>query len=266
MRKTFGFIVLGFMLTSLFSCSVVRRDKLHPEWKAQFDSLGVHGGIVIFDEGKRTMHVYNPGRIDSAFLPASTFKIPNSLISLQVGAVADTSEVVPWDSVDRVFKAWNRDHNMASALPVSALWFYQEMARRVGAETMRSYLDTLRYGNRDTTDIDMFWLNNTLKITPREQITFLEKVYHERVPFEKRHIDAVKKMLILKKTDSYTLMGKTGWGDIVEPNIGWLVGWLETKENVYHYALNIDIVDSKDRYARRKIVDNVFKEMGVISE
>lgn len=254
------------MLMSLFSCQVIRRDVLHPEWKAQFDSLGVHGGIVIFDEGAKVMHVYNPGRIDSAFMPASTFKIPNSLIALQTGAVADIHEVIPWDSVDRGFEAWNKDHNMATALPVSALWFYQEVARRIGAPTMRAYLDTLRYGNRDTTDIDMFWLNNSMKITPREQVSFLEKVYHGRVPFDQEYIDTVKRLLILEKNEAYTLMGKTGWGTLRDPDVGWLVGWLEKGENVYHYAANIDIHKNEDRYARRKVVEHIFKELGVISE
>lgn len=266
MRGFLFILVLGLLLAALDSCQALRRDVLHPEWKAQFDSLDIRGGMVIFDEAGATMHVYNPGRVDSAFLPASTFKIPNSLIALQTGAVADTSEIIPWDSVERSIEVWNKDHNMASALPTSTVWFYQELARRIGKENMRNYLDTLRYGNRDTSDIDMFWLNNSLKITPREQIVFLERFYHNRLPFEQRHIDAVKKLLILEKKEGYVLRGKTGWGTSVDPDIGWLVGYLEKGEKVYYYAANIDIINPKDIEARKTIVKNIFKEMGVIPQ
>ncbi|MEO0895093.1 MAG: class D beta-lactamase [Bacteroidota bacterium] len=264
MRLPILFVIAICLLSTFFSCSVIRRDSLHPEWQAEFDSLGVRGGIIVFDESGKEMHIHNPGRMDSAFMPASTFKIPNSLIALQTGAVKDTSEIVKWDSVVRFFPPWNQDHNMASALPVSAVWFYQEMARRIGRDSMKHYLDLIRYGNRDTTDIDMFWLNNSLQITAREQIYFLEKVYHEQLPFKKEHIRAVKKLLFLEKGDDYVLRGKTGWGTEVDPDIGWLVGWLEKGEDIYYFACNIDIIDDKDVSARKKIVRRILGRMGLM--
>jgi len=264
MRKVLLSITIVGILGSLVSCGVIRRDRLHPEWEMAFDSLGVKGGIIIYDQTNKEMHVFNPGRMDSAFMPASTFKIPNSLISLQTKAVADTSEIIKWDSVERFVPAWNQDLNMARALPISALWFYQECARRVGKDSMRHYLDLFNYGNRDTTDIDMFWLNNKLKITAREQIAFLEKLYGEQLPFRPEDMKAVKKLLLLEKGENYKLRGKTGWGTERKPDIGWLVGWLEHEDDVYFYACNLDIIENEDRYARKRVVRNIFKDWGLM--
>ena len=84
--------------------------------------------------------------MELGFLPASTFKVFNSLVALQTGAVADEHTIILWDSVERR-PEWNVDMDMATAIERSCVPWYQEVARRAGAERMQHWLDTVHYGN-----------------------------------------------------------------------------------------------------------------------
>ncbi len=65
----------------------------------------------------------------------------------------------------------------------SVVWFYQEVARRIGAERMQAHLDALGYGNRDISGgIDKFWLTGGLRISPHEQIDFPAAAPRRRAP------------------------------------------------------------------------------------
>ncbi|MEL6625457.1 MAG: class D beta-lactamase [Bacteroidota bacterium] len=257
-------IIMGAI--TLFSCNSIRRDVPHPEWKAVFDTLNVTGSIIVQDYQDGIVHVYNPDRIDRAFSPASTFKIPHSLIALQTGAVKDTAEIIPWDSVSRFMPTWNRDHSMRTALPQSVVWFYQETARRIGQDSLRAYMEMFRYGNRDTSGrVDRFWLTGGLRITSREQIDFLRKLYFELLPVDVTHQRMVKDLLLLEKGDDYAWYGKTGWDTSKrEKQKGWIVGWVEKGEKVYFYATHIDIKEREDAAKRTQVTRRVLEELGLI--
>ncbi|MEO1448863.1 MAG: penicillin-binding transpeptidase domain-containing protein, partial [Bacteroidota bacterium] len=197
-----------------------------PAWETHFSQRAVDGCFVLQKLGSPTRKVWNIPRSERPYPPASTFKIPNSLFTLQAGAMPDAETYLPWDSVERQFEAWNQAHNLRSGIKYSVVWFYQEMARRIGAERMQQYLDTLEYGNRDISDgIDLFWLEGSLKISAQEQVSFLEKLQQKEVPFDLRHIDTVHDIMIRKQTADYTIRAKTGWALRNGADIGWLVGW-----------------------------------------
>jgi len=117
----------------------------HPpqsDFAAVFTSFGVEGTCLVYELESGTYTGYRPERWDSMYIPASTYKIMNSLIALETHVIADEQTVIPWDSVPRRIAAWNQDQTMASAFKASTVWFHQELARRIGAERMQSYLDT----------------------------------------------------------------------------------------------------------------------------
>src|SRR5256885_11266022 len=127
------------------------------EWHSHFDARAVRGTFVLFEPANDRYLVYNAARADQRFLPASTFKIPNALIGLEVGSIADENEVFRWDRKPRVRAAWERDHTLASGMRESVAWRFQEVARRTGRERMREWIDRLGYGNRDIRGgIDLF--------------------------------------------------------------------------------------------------------------
>ena len=100
------------------------------------------------------------------------------MIALDSGVVKDENEVIKWDGVKREYEVWNRDHTMHSAIAVSAVWFYQELASRIGEKRMREYVSRAQYGNADTSNtITDFWLGNgSLKISLNEQVDFLARL------------------------------------------------------------------------------------------
>ena len=240
------------------------------DFARHFQELGVKGSILIYDLNSNRVFQHNPSRNATPFLPASTFKILNSLIALETGVISDEIAILTWDGFQRKLPAWNRDLNMREAIKLSAYWFYQVLARRVGHDRMQKWVNQVGYGNQKIgiqEDIDKFWLRGELRITPEQQIQFLRRFYSNDLPFSKRSLSIVKDIMILEKTPDYTIRGKTGWvgfDDGVKPQIGWFVGYLEKGENIYFFATNIDILHEKDASARMELTRRCFKDLRLL--
>ena len=240
-----------------------------PELKKYFDDVNMKGCMVIWDYTNNKFAYYDSARCHKEFLPASTFKIPNSLISLEAGVIKDEEEYIKWDGKVRSREEWNTDANLRTAFKNSTVWFYQELARRVGEKKMQHYIDTLDYGNKNISGgIDMFWLNGSIRITAMQQIFLLRNIFTDKVPFSQRSIDILKKIMILEETPKYTMRGKTGTAidekKIEGGNVGWFVGYLTRENNIYFFALNVDITNDNILYNERiNLPRKVFNDMGV---
>lgn len=232
-----------------------------------FNQLGVNGSILIYDRNNKKFSEYNPSRNSQAFLPASTFKIFNSLVALETGVIPNDVAVFTWDGIQRQFPIWNQDTNIRQAFKNSTVWFYQVLARRIGYERMNKFIQQVGYGNRQIgkpEQIDKFWLEGPLQITPRQQIEFLQRLQRQELPFSQRTLDLVQDIMIYERTPDYILRGKTGWTTSVTPNIGWFVGYLEQRNNVYFFATNIDIRNDNDAPARIEVTRRSLKALGLL--
>lgn len=230
-----------------------------------FDSNGVKGAFLLYDLKNDTTFVFNESRVKKGYLPASTFKIMNSLIALETGVIKDEEDTIKWDGQKRFVEAWNQDHNLRSGIKYSVVWFYQELARRIGEERMQHYIDTVAYGNQNISGgIDLFWLQGDIRITMQQQINFLQRLYQNELPFSQRSMDIVKDIMIQEETADYILRAKTGWAARVEPNIGWFVGYLERKDNVHFFATNIDINKDEDAKARKDITMQILQRLNLL--
>ena len=235
-----------------------------------FQEAKSDGCFVLYDLKRDRYIRYNSNRCRKRFVPASTFKIFNSLVALETKAIADENTVIIWDGVKRTFPVWNQDQNMRTAFTRSAVWFYQDLARRIGKERMTKYIQAVGYGNQDISPkIDSFWLEGNLRISAEEQIKFLVKLYQEDLPFSKSVIKAVKDMMVIERKDSYTLSGKTGWSRSPDGtnNLGWYVGYVEKDKNVYFYALNLENQDADFPMGviRKKILYDIFQDLQLIN-
>lgn len=217
--------------------------------KKYFDENHVTGTFGLYNNATGQFTIYNLARFkDSAFLPASTFKIVNSLIGLETGKITNEKMMIKWDGIVRVFpggdtaKAWNKDLTMEEAFKVSAVPYYQEVARRIGKDTMQHWLDSLKYGSKKiTTRIDTFWLDNSLKLTPDEEMGLVKKLYFGQLPFQKRTQDIVKKAMLQEDNANYKLSYKSGWGFLENgKSLGWIVGWIEENKHPYFFVLNVE--------------------------
>jgi len=249
-------VILYILLFSTFCFS---KNITQENISSSFNKFNATGTFVLYDLNDDKYTIHNSSRADSAAIPASTFKIFNSLVILDEGAVKNENDTIKWDDKKRWAKQWNKDHTLKSAIKYSAVWFYQECARRVGQERMQFWIDTVGYGNQNISGgIDRFWLDGALRITANQQIEFLKRLYLNKLPFSQESMDIVKEITIRNKTENYTLHAKTGWAVRFTPQIGWYVGWLERDNNVYFFAMNIDIRNNEDSKKRRKITYEIF--------
>ena len=270
--KSFSFLISHFLfLIFLSSCSsnnITTDDSL----KKYFDQYHVTGTFGLFNNGQGQFTIYNLKRFtDSAYLPASTFKIVNSLIGLQTGVINNEKMVIPWDGVKRSNEAWNKDLTMEEAFKVSAVPYYQEVARRIGKDTIQHWLDTLGYAAKYGkavihNDIDSFWLNNNIKITADEQLGLVKRLYFEQLPFQKRAQQIVKKIMLQEDNANYKLSYKTGWGFRENGNsIGWIVGWEEENKHPYFFVLQIEGPHEMDmQTVRLAILKDILAQYGFL--
>lgn len=265
--KLFPFLFFIIALNSCAPNNVQTDDSL----KKYFDENHVTGCFGIYDNGQDKFTIYNLSRFkDSTYLPASTFKIVNSLIGLQTGVITNEKMVIPWDGIQRPIAAWNKDLTMEEAFRVSAVPYYQEVARRIGKDTMQHWLDTLGYAQRYdtpkiTNNIDTFWLDNSFKVTPDEEMGIVKKLYFNQLPFQHRVQDIVKKVMLQESNANYTLSYKTGWGKENGKSIGWVAGWIEENQHPYFFVLNIEGDASTDMVnVRKNILMGILKQLGFL--
>lgn len=226
------------------------RVEMQPDLGEAFAEAGTAGTFAALDVGGNRLVVSDRERAEKGFLPASTFKIPNSLIALETGVAADADGTMfPWDRKVRDFDAWNKDHTLRTAFKASAVPVYQDIARKVGRERMQEYVDKFDYGNRDIggVPIDVFWLDGRLRISAFQQIAFLHKLYDGALAASEPNQEIVRDIMYLEQSEFGTLRGKTGAVGIgvvpgAKATMGWLVGWLEHRPKPPTiFAMNIDV-------------------------
>ena len=217
-----------------------------------FEKTKINGTVVISSLKNRKGYIYNSSRAIKRYIPASTFKIPNTLIALEERAIKDEYEIIKWDGKKRFYEPWNKDQTLQSAISISCVWCYQKLAKKIGNDKYLNYLNKLHYGNEKTgLDVSSFWLEGDIKISAVEQIDFLKKLYKNDLPFKQKYIDITKKILTVKKTKDYTIKAKSGWSG----KIGWYVGYIETKNNIWFFALNADIKKEELKYRKQIIME-----------
>ncbi len=237
------------------------------DFEQYFKEARVTGGIVLYNLQEDEYLIYNKQRVHSAFIPASTFEIMLALMALDTGVIQDEKDVIQWDGMDRDIPVWNADHNLRSAINYSVVWFFKELARRIGLETMQQYLKKAEYGNMETGGgIDSFWLTGDLRINPMEQVEFLVKLYKNELPFSRRSMEIVKKIIFLEQTDDYTLSGKSGWDQHSYPQVGWFVGYIENESGIYFIANSVDILQPGNSRARLYITMRILGRLGMLGQ
>jgi beta-lactamase class D len=215
----------------------------------------LRGGFLIYDEHDSTLYSNQFHLLDSMLSPVSTFKIYNALQALDNKLLFNENDTLHWDGKMRRVEAWNRDLSLQEAFSASAVWYFQEVARRSGKERMQHTVNVLDYGNKSVAGaIDSFWLNGTLLISARQQLDLLRRLYHEQLPFNIESQQTVKRIM---KNNEPNLYGKTGWGMWQGKDLGWFIGWMEQESKpifFVHILMADEIPDNDFGQLRRSMI------------
>lgn len=266
MKHTYVFALVAALSLVVFNSCTSDNVKTDNSLQKFFDEYKVDGSFALYDNGRGEVKVYNLKKDTTRTVPASTFKIVSALIALHTGTVINDSAVIKWDGVTREVANWNQDLTLTDAFRYSAVPHFQEIVRSIGRDTMQKWIDSLNYGNMKIGPaVDSFWLDNSLLISPDEELGLVKHLYFDKLPFSKGAQQAVRNMMLQEDNSNYKLSYKTGWGTDVQGHaVGWVVGWIEENKHPYFFVLNIDTPNPGDHFGenRLKILNNILKHLG----
>jgi len=229
--------------------------------------------FVLLSETTGEFHVVNEARAKQRLSPCSTFKIPNSLIAMDLGVVENLEQKLTFDPATYPVQEWWPKNwyaeplNLNDAFTYSALPVYQEIAVRINPVRMQFFVDQFNYGNRDiSSGIDTFWLNGSLEISAREQVAFIRRMYRNEISVAQSSLSLLKEIMLVEETDHHKFYAKTGAGGADNGRIlGWYVGFVENKSGTYYFALNLEGATWSDIKQRRiDIAKNYLAQAGVL--
>lgn len=232
------------------------------------DAEGMDGTILVYDPEKDHWYSNDFKRAERGYIPASTFKIPNSIIGLETGVISSEHHMFRWDGKPQWQKAWEKDMDLPEAFKVSCVPCYRELARKVGRKRMEDWLQKLNFGDMVVDSLDMFWLAGKSRISCFEQTDFLKRLNENKLAIKPATRDLLRKIMLTDSSASYKLYGKTGWGDQDSLAVLWFNGFVETAGKTYYVCLNatpkigIDPATVTDK--RKTLCVQALKEIGFI--
>ena len=240
------------------------------EFQSIIDSADVVGSILVYDVQQDIYYSNDFEWAKQGNLPASTFKIANSIIGLESGVIESDSTIFKWDGEEKWLKLWEQDLVLKDAFHFSCVPCYQEVARKIGVKRMNEYLQKLDYGTIkvDTSNIDSFWLVGDARISQMQQIDFLKRLYKSELPISKRTEKIMRNMMVMKENDQYKLSGKSGLSNDQDHYNGWFVGSIELDTNRYLFATNLEPKEGFDQDTfirqRRDLTFEALKQMSIM--
>jgi len=250
--------ILLFLIVCIASCKDQKKTSLLGESKSNttkinksefqiiIDSYNVKGSILIYDSNNNTYYSNDFKWATHGNLPASTFKITNSIIGLETGVIESDSTIFKWDGEEKWSTFWEQDLVLLDAFQFSCVPCYQEVAAKIGAQRMNEYVENLQYGNLkiNADNITDFWLEGDSRISQMQQIDFLKRYFNDQLPISKRTKHIMQDVMLIEKTTDYKLSGKTGLSNSNNQYNGWFVGFIEVKNHVYFFATNLEPIDN----------------------
>ena len=221
-------------------------------------------------------HIWSSGgaRAYERFTPASTSKIPHTLLALETGAVSCPDEVFEWDGTRRSIEGWNETQDFATAFKRSTVWIFQAVVPEIGAERLRAGFSAFGYGNGDIggpEQITTYWLNGPLAVSAAEQVAFLSRLARRTLPLSARTYELGVPMMEEARGEGWVMYAKSGWKAAEgQTEIGWFVGWLEQSSGPqpgpYVFAFNMDMDGTwDDANRRRPAVRRALQSIGALA-
>jgi beta-lactamase class D/pimeloyl-ACP methyl ester carboxylesterase len=208
---------------------------------------GVEGSAVFLSKETGIYSVYNKELSEMRSSPCSSFKIISALMGLESGVVTSMNSKLGYDGTVYLRDEWNGDLSLKEAFQTSCVWYFRKLINGIGQDKVQDYLKKLNYGNCDSSEwegnrnnskaeLNGFWLESSLIISPREQVEVLAEIFGGRTEFSLKNTELVKKIMFIQETEKAAVYGKTGSG---YSDNGWFVGILDNREQEYYFAIHL---------------------------
>ena len=276
-----AFVTIGAILSGLAPMlSTYAAEQSRYQWNIPSDKVstidlsawfrGYEGSFVLYDLNGDTWKVYDMEQATLRTAPNSTYKIYDALFGLEEGVIAPDDSFMAWDGTNHPFEAWNGNQDLLSAMQSSVNWYFEEIDKQIGSSAIQDYIQKIGYGNEIVNaNLSTYWMQDTLKISPVEQVELLTALHNNRFDFAPENINAVKNSICLFSSENFSsegknFYGKTGTGRIDGQDVnGWFVGLLETTGNTYFFATNIQAAENATGSKASEISLSILSHMGI---
>ena len=278
-QKIRGYLICIFVSTIIIGCIPILSVYASDQTGYHFDTTEKNitqlnlssnfgnytGSFVLYDQSADKWNIYNMEHASTRVSPNSTYKIYDALLGLESGIITPEHSTFTWNGEPCPFESWESDQDLTSAIHNSVNWYFQAIDSQAGFEAVRTFLQTINYGNQNTgTNLNLYWTDFSLKISPIEQVELLQNFYQNNFHFDRKNIQAVKNALLLSTTSSGSLYGKTGTGRVNGKDVnGWFVGYIESDNNTYYFATNIQAPSNATGSQATEITETILSDFGI---
>ena len=221
---------------------------------------GISGCAVIYDESSNAYSFYDKEKCEKEVSPLSTFKIVSALAGLENNVLESQTSTMEYSGVKYPIDAWNSNLTLKEAFKVSCVWYFRQVVDRVGQENIRDVLKEIQYGNCDISEwngsgtnslseLNGFWLESSLKISPKQQVDSLNYIFGSDNNFNADNLEELKSIMYITELDNGCLYGKTGSGT---GGNAWFVGFMEENYNKTYFAIYLDDMQNEEAVSGNK--------------
>ena len=278
-QKIRGYLICIFVSTIIIGCIPILSAYASDQTGYHFDTTEKNitqlnlssnfgdytGSFVLYDQATDKWNIYNIDNASTRIPPNSTYKIYDALLGLESGIITPEHSTFTWNGEPCPFESWESDQDLTSAMHNSVNWYFQAIDSQAGFQSVKTFLQTINYGNQNTgTNLNLYWTDFSLKISPIEQVELLQNFYQNNFHFDRKNIQAVKNALLLSTTSSGSLYGKTGTGRVNGKDVnGWFVGYIESDNNTYYFATNIQAPSNATGSQATEITETILSDFGI---
>lgn len=194
------------------------------DWSGYFE--GLNGTAVFYYPSENQYKIYNTELSDERRSPCSTFKIISGLIGIEEGVIPADDSTRSWSGEIFWNENWNQNMDFENAFRTSCIWYFREVINELGSDVIQKRLEELQYGNCDISDwegrlntsnnnrsLTGFWVESSLKISPREQVEVLKRIFNDTGIVRQDVAERMKSAMKLVDEEELTIYGKTEGAD-----------------------------------------------------
>ena len=217
-------------------------------------SAVAHADCTLIADATTKQIVKQEGACYTRITPASTFKIAISLMGYDAGFLrSEHAPLLQYRKGDPDWSdSWLADTDPQKWIRDSVVWYSQRVTAALGAQRFQRYATAFHYGNEDVSGdpkrhdgLKWAWIDSSLRISPLEQLAFLEKVVHRELPVSATAYDMTSRITtIAGEHGGWDIHGKTGTGFPLLADgrsdhahaYGWFVGWAAKGERTFAFV------------------------------